>query len=71
MARYGMARVRAVPDTLVRLSDEHTRPWAALEERVLKGANRLLAQAQAQTVTSNETLSLAPWLDLYYRQGDK
>jgi SAM-dependent methyltransferase len=45
-------------DTLVPIADEWTRPWAALEERLMKSALRVLAHAEADA---------APWLEVYAR----
>ena len=41
------------------IADEWTRPWAAWEERLLKGALRLLAGDEAEW---------APWLEVYARR---
>jgi SAM-dependent methyltransferase len=60
LSRHGMARVAASPDILPRLADDHTKTWAAWEERALKLLFRLAAFPPRR-------LSLAPWLDVYYR----
>ena len=41
VAPYGFERVAAESDTLLPLADADTRPWAALEERVVKAACRV------------------------------
>lgn len=45
-------------DVLVPTADEFTRPWARLEERLLKGALRFLA---------HRSLRWAPWFEVYAR----
>ena len=45
-------------DVLVPIADEYTRPWARLEERMLKGALRVLA---------HRSLRWAPWFEVYAR----
>lgn len=54
----GWSVVRTVGDTLVPIADEWTRGWAAWEERLAKGALRLLGRA---------TPARAPWLEVYAR----
>jgi SAM-dependent methyltransferase len=58
LAGYGFERLALQPDVLVRLADETTKPWAHLEERVLKAAWRAAGAIDP---------SLAPWCDAYYR----
>ncbi|AHG93854.1 hypothetical protein J421_6319 (plasmid) [Gemmatirosa kalamazoonensis] len=55
----GFEVVRVYGDALVPIADEWTRPWAAWEERLLKGALRLLAGDEAEW---------APWLEVYARR---
>ena len=62
---HGLERIHADPDTLCRLADEQTRRWAAWEERSLKLL--ALAAARLQGLRPGSSLSLAPWLDAYYR----
>lgn len=57
----GYRPVAAFGDVLVPTADEYTRPWARLEERVLKGALRLLA---------HRSLRWAPWFEVYARVGE-
>lgn len=59
MARSGFRVERVVGDVLVPIADRWTRPWAAVEERVLKGAMTLAARA---------TTALAPWIEVYGRR---
>jgi SAM-dependent methyltransferase len=62
---HGLERIAATPDTLPRLSDAQTRPWAAWEERLLKGLCRTAARLDA--AVQPDTMPLAPWFDAYYR----
>jgi SAM-dependent methyltransferase len=64
VAAYGFERVAAVPDTLLPLADADTRPWAALEERMVKTACRVGWRRQ---IPGPARLAAAPWLDVYYR----
>lgn len=58
LRRTGFAVERVYGDTLVPIADEWTQPWAAWEERAVKGALRLLARGEADG---------APWLELHAR----
>ena len=49
---------RVVGDTLVPLSDEWTRGWAAWEERLAKATLRAVGRARPEA---------APWLEVYAR----
>jgi len=55
----GFDVLRVYGDALVPIADEWTRPWAAWEERLLKGAIRLLAGDEAEW---------APWVEVYARR---
>jgi hypothetical protein len=56
---YGFERIACDGDVLARLADEHTKRWAAAEERACKALWRLwIAGAGAG--------GPAPWLDCYY-----
>jgi SAM-dependent methyltransferase len=55
----GFAIQHVYGDTLVPIADEWTQPWAAWEERAVKGALRRLTHEEAE---------LAPWLELYARR---
>jgi len=48
-------------DTLVPVADEHTRLWARLEERAVKGALRALRTVRLLPATAS------PWLEIYAR----
>lgn len=61
LAATGFRVVRAVGDTLVPIADEHTRWWAAIEERALKGVMRVAARPAARA---------APWFELYARPDE-
>jgi hypothetical protein len=65
VARRHLERVRVVPDTLCRLADSTTRPWAAAEEAALKWAVRCAARIDAWRSSNN--LVIAPWFDAYFR----
>ena len=56
----GFVVERTYGDTLVPIADEWTQEWAAWEERVLKGALRLLAADESEA---------APWLEVYARRA--
>lgn len=58
LERAGLRVVRVVGDALVPIADEWTRPWARVEERLLKGALR----AAARLVPDG-----APWFEIYAR----
>ena len=58
LAPFGLEIARVYGDALVPIADEWTRPWAAWEERLLKGAIHLLAGDEADW---------APWLEVYAR----
>jgi hypothetical protein len=59
--RLGFQVERVVGDVLLPLADEWTRPWARLEERMVKRAGMVAARA------SRGDRSLAPWFELYAR----
>lgn len=56
--RLGFESVRVVGDVLVPIADEWTRPWAAVEERLIKQLDGLVARAET---------GHAPWIELYAR----
>jgi SAM-dependent methyltransferase len=57
---FGLVRTRSVGDTLGTVADRTYSPWARLEERALKAAQRrALARDPLQ----------APWLDVYLRDA--
>ncbi|MHB1224192.1 MAG: class I SAM-dependent methyltransferase [Gemmatimonadaceae bacterium] len=58
LERTGFAVERSYGDTLVPIADEWTRPWAAWEERLVKGALRLLDHGEADR---------APWIEVHAR----
>jgi SAM-dependent methyltransferase len=58
LARQGFEVVHMVGDVLVPIADGWTRPWARIEERVLKRAMR---------VVSRFSIGVAPWFELYAR----
>ena len=60
LERAGFTIVRTLGDTLVTTSDEWTRPWAAVEERVVKSLLRSLGR-----------LGVRPWLEMYGRREQK
>ena len=55
----GCEVVKVYGDVLVPTADEWTRGWAALEERVVKGAMRAIARGDAER---------APWMEVYARR---
>jgi hypothetical protein len=57
--RVGLRVVRVVGDALVPIADRWTRPWAALEERAVKGGTRLAMRALPR--------GAAPWIEVYAR----
>jgi len=63
VAAYGFRRIHARGDVLVRLADEQTKSWAAVEERIVKTAWKLAAAVSPRGV------AIAPWIDVYYRAG--
>jgi SAM-dependent methyltransferase len=50
-------------DTLVPIADRWTRRWAALEERAIKGAQRLATRASGRRGARR-----APWIEVYARR---
>ncbi|HYB99279.1 MAG TPA: class I SAM-dependent methyltransferase [Candidatus Limnocylindrales bacterium] len=66
MGQYELERVGFTADVLTRLADDQTRPWAACEERVLKGAWRAAARAAA-AIAPERAADRTPWFDAYYR----
>ncbi|HEU4630124.1 MAG TPA: class I SAM-dependent methyltransferase [Gemmatimonadaceae bacterium] len=58
--RTGFTIEHLYGDTLVPIADEWTQEWAAWEERVVKGALRVLTREEAER---------APWLEVYARRG--
>ena len=65
MAGSGLRPEAWQPDQLVRLSDHHTKTWAAWEERLIKAFCAVVYRTE-QVFHMND-LATAPWLDLYYR----
>lgn len=63
-AAHGLATAAVRPDTLVRLSDDATRPWASVEEAVVKSAWRLLWSLRGARAAER-----APWLDVVLRRA--
>jgi SAM-dependent methyltransferase len=61
LGRLGFTVERVVGDVLVPTSDEWTRPWARVEERVVKRAGTLVARAHVRDRV------LAPWIEVYAR----
>lgn len=59
--RLGFDVVRTVGDVLVPVADHWTRPWAALEERIIKRVGGAAARF------SRGERPLAPWFELYAR----
>jgi SAM-dependent methyltransferase len=57
----GLKVTRVYGDTLVPVADEHTRAWARLEERAVKGALRALRTLRLTPA------SASPWLEVYAR----
>lgn len=66
---YGFRRIHGQGDVLVRLADWQTRPWAACEERVLKGLwKTAIRAAEWMRMPSG---AQAPWIDAVYRSAAK
>ena len=57
----GLSVVHVHGDTLVPVADEHTRTWARLEERAVKGTLRMLRALRLTPATAS------PWLEVYAR----
>ena len=57
----GLGIVHVHGDTLVPVADEHTRRWARVEERAVKGALRVLRSLRLTPA------SASPWLEVYAR----
>lgn len=62
---YGFTRIAVRPDMLMPLADRRTKPWAVWEERLFKGVHRMVAQLE--TLLPASSMTIAPWLDVYYR----
>ncbi len=56
LARAGFGQFSVVGDTLVPVADRWTRPWARLEEKLVKRAMRSVVRG-----------GLAPWIEVYAR----
>jgi SAM-dependent methyltransferase len=65
LASHSFERVAFQPDVLTRLADARTKRWAALEEKMLKGACRLAVRLDRSG--SPRGAEIAPWFDAYYR----
>lgn len=57
----GLQVIHVEGDTLVPVADEHTKRWARIEERAVKGALRLLRRLRLTPA------SASPWLEVYAR----
>lgn len=64
LERLGFCVEHVEGDTLVPIADRWTRPWAAVEERVVKGAIGALSGV------GGDDLPLAPWFEIYARLQD-
>jgi hypothetical protein len=62
LSKLGFDVVTVVGDVLVPIADKWTRPWAALEERVLKRVGGVAARL------SRDDGPLAPWFEIYARR---
>jgi hypothetical protein len=58
----GFEVVRIIGDVLVPIADEWTRPWAAVEERVLKRLGKMVVR-----FNTNDRV-FTPWFELYCRR---
>lgn len=65
---HGLERLDARGDTLCRLADSETRTWAAWEERLLKGVNRI-SGALCRLAAPSWAMAVSPWLDAYFRRA--
>jgi hypothetical protein len=61
LTRLGFRVEHVVGDVLVPIGDQWTRPWARLEERVVKGLGALAAR------TPLRERVMAPWIEVYAR----
>lgn len=61
----GFRIVRVHGDALVPIADRWTRRWAAMEERMVKGAVRA-----ALVATGARAVHLAPWIEVYAKAGE-
>jgi len=59
--RLGFDVIHVTGDVLVPVADEYTRPWARMEERVVKWLGRVVSWR------STRDRPLAPWFELYCR----
>ncbi len=62
----GFDVVRVFGDTLVPIADRWTRQWAAIEERTLKAAMRVVTR-----LTGAWGARHAPWIEVYARRRDR
>ena len=60
--RVGFTVRRVEGDVLVPIADEWTRPWASVEERIVKLALGLAARRSPRW---------APWIEVYAMRGDE
>jgi len=61
LTRLGFHVEHVVGDVLVPIADQWTRPWARIEERVIKGLGALAARAPVRERV------VAPWIEVYAR----
>ena len=55
-------------DTLMRLADDGAKGWASWEEKLIKACCHWVAAAES--LSTPEKITFAPWLDIYYGFGD-
>ena len=67
LAQHGFARIGEQADVLPQLADDHTKDWAAQEERWLK--QLWLLTVKCLPFRSTKRLAFAPWIDVYYRRA--
>lgn len=68
VGRHGLQRRMIYRDTLMRLADDGTKGWASWEEKLIKACCHWVAAAES--LSTPEKITFAPWLDIYYGFGD-
>ncbi len=67
LTSYGFTQIAVRGDTLIQLADQQTKPWAIVEESLVKSLCAVATTIEQYRPQSQ--MQMAPWLDVYYRQA--